>query len=157
MFASVRFLCFLAAAVLANSLAACSSSGEPGAWLAQSVRAAAEEAKPVTPESLLDLIRLYQRREVRLSVGEWAYQCFTDVDFQNFVERKRPMEVARALKGTKRFAEITKAIAALPEPAQKELLDRARNLAHPTWAQQGRITTDGSGQTDSGRLAPPHD
>ena len=38
-----------------------------------------------TPEQMLaDVIRWQQLAEVRESTGEWAYQCFTDRDFDAF-------------------------------------------------------------------------
>jgi hypothetical protein len=146
-----RLSAFLLLGMVSASLSSCSNAARrAGLSMVLSVSGG---AGAVAPEVLLDLIRDYQRREVRLSVGKMENECFTDLDLQDSVRRGRPVEVARAVRSTKRLAAVVRAVAAMPEQERVGLLLAARGFSHPTWAQQGRVTTDGSGQTNAGRSA----
>jgi hypothetical protein len=110
-------------------------------------------ASAVPAEDLLRYIRDEHRRHVRLSTGTYAYQCFTDDDLRRFHAARAAEDVARAATRSSRFRAIVAAVAALPIDRQRALLSEASQLAHPTWEELGRITSDGSGQTWAGATA----
>jgi hypothetical protein len=107
--------------------------------------------EPRGPEDLLQYIRSAEQEEIRESWGEEAAECFTWVDYDAFVSNERPVAVANKLKATPQFHALMDMVKKLPEPAQRELLERARLQARPTWAMIGRISREGT--TEAGRKA----
>src|ERR1700733_15001007 len=68
-----------------------------------------------SPEEMLaDVIRWQQGLEVRQSVGELDFQCFTDSDLQVFIARDRPRRVVDELRSAPDFLEIAHALRLLP-------------------------------------------
>lgn len=125
-----------------------------GRGLAQQVPGPARGVAPVArAEDLARYIRDEHRRQVRLSTGIYAHQCFTDDDLRKFRAARTAENVARAAALSPRFRAIIAAVAALPLDRQRALLADAAQLAHPTWEELGRITSDGSGQTWAGAIA----
>jgi len=102
---------------------------------------------------LIPYIEAQQKAHVRESTGIYAYQCFTEVDLGRFKADSVHLKLAREAKGSPRFRAIVAQLKALPEDQRKAILAEARNVGHPTWAQLGHITTDGSGQTEAGQAA----
>jgi hypothetical protein len=100
---------------------------------------------------LLAFLDKMTRTNVRASYGEWAHQCFTDVDLSRFRREQRHLKLAECIKDTKEFVALVDAIRALHKPEREQLLARARKVARPTWAMIGRI--DPAGQTVAGRTA----
>jgi hypothetical protein len=108
---------------------------------------------PIRPADLLDTIRGEQRKNVKKSTGIEADQCFTNVDLERFESAGQPSKVASGLKGSPAFRKLAEEVKKMPPGDRKALLDSARKISHPTWAEQGRITSDGSGQTEAGQRA----
>jgi hypothetical protein len=107
-----------------------------------------------SPEQMLaDVIRWQQHVEVRKSTGEWAYECFTDVDFDAFVRAKRPEKVVEWLKTAPDFRTMVTALRSLPAEKREKVFAEARLIAHPTWRQLGFIDRSGNGQTEAGHQA----
>ncbi len=97
------------------------------------------------------LIRKQQRLNVRESYGEWAYQCFTWIDLDEFKSAEKPAQIARSLKSSSEIARIVSIIKVVPIETRNKLLDECRRPLRPTWAQLGRISSEG--QTEAGQQA----
>jgi len=108
---------------------------------------------PAKPESLVVYIERVQRQYVRLSFGEEAHECFTDLDLRHFEEEKVVAKVATSARQSVDVAGIATALKSLPVEERTRWLDEARRHYHRTWAELGRITSDGSGQTWAGQRA----
>jgi hypothetical protein len=102
---------------------------------------------------LIPYIEAQQKACVRESTGIYAYQCFTDVDLDRFKADSVLLQIARNARRSQRFSNIVARLKSLPEEERNTILAKARGICHPTWAQLGRITTDGSGQTKAGHAA----
>lgn len=107
----------------------------------------------VGAQDLIPYVGTQQKAHVRESTGIYAYECFTDLDLSRFKADSVHLQVAREAKRSPRFRAIVAQLKALPEGQRKVILVEARNVGHPTWAQLGRITSDGSGQTTAGQAA----
>lgn len=107
----------------------------------------------VKGRDLISYIGAQQKEHVRESTGIYAYQCFTEVDLRRFRGDSVHLKVAREAKRSPRFRAIVAHLGTLPDAERKALLVEGRGVGHPTWAQLGRITTDGSGQTEAGQTA----
>ena len=106
------------------------------------------------PDQILaDVVRLQQRRAVKESTGEWAYQCFTDDDFAEFRSADVPRQIARRLRQSRDFAIVVAALRALPPQQLADALEGARKIARPTWRTMGFIDRQGRGQTEAGHAA----
>jgi len=103
------------------------------------------------PDALLTLIRERQREYVRESTGEEEGQCFTSDDLEEFQRSGITHTVIQALRQDNRFINIVRNIKKLEPVARQDLLVAARNIAKPTWAQLGKISS--KGQTVAGRQA----
>jgi hypothetical protein len=110
-----------------------------------------KSANTVTSDSLAEIVKSMQKRYVRESWGERAFECFTDRDLERFHADGIPNRVATELATDKRFLAVKKTIRSLPVTQQDEVLTRAASTYKPTWAQIGKI--DRSGQTDAGQQA----
>jgi len=97
------------------------------------------------------LIKKAQKQYVRESYGEWAHQCFTDLDYQAFIRNQRPQRIARGLKGNRKFMEAVMALKSLPDEEQAPFIEDLRRPLRPTWRQLGRISREG--QTEAGQRA----
>ena len=102
---------------------------------------------------LSDVIRWQQVLEVRQSVGELDFQCFTDSDLQVFIARDRPRRVVGALRTAPDFREIAQALRSLPSAERTSVFEAARTIARPTWASIGFVDPQGRGQTEAGHRA----
>lgn len=115
--------------------------------------ASCEEA-PLEAGDINDIVKAIQKSQkkyVRESYGEWAHQCFTDLDYQAFLQGKRPQLIARNLKGNRKFMEAVIALKAMPEKERVRFIEGCRRPLRPTWAQLGRISREG--QTVAGQQA----
>ena len=82
-----------------------------------------------SPEQMLaDVIRWQQHVEVRKSTGEWAYECFTDVDFDAFVRAKRPEKVVEWLKTAPDFRTMVTALRSLPAEKREKVFSSPTQL-----------------------------
>jgi len=101
--------------------------------------------------ALIKLIKEKQLQEVGVSWGEWAHECFTDVQLDEFVRRDVPAELTKRLLNEKHFQEILLEIRDLPSAERDLLLQCARRTYKPTWAELGQISP--AGQTSAGQRA----
>jgi len=133
----------IAALLLVGVMLACESSGG----------ALSHPPLEPKPENLVVYLERSQRQYVRLSTGELAHECFTDADLAQFMRGKVAQGVAAEARASAEFKAIVGSLLALPVTDRTRWLDQARRHYHPTWGQLGRITRDGSGQTDAGQHA----
>jgi hypothetical protein len=133
---------FCGRVVAAVLLAGCCLAQRPGAPAPGSAEA-----------ELARYIREEQRQYVRLSRGIWAHECFTEDNYRAFRAAHTVASIAQAAKRSPRFRAIAALIAQLPRDRQHVLLEQAARIAHPTWAELGRITANGTGQTEAGAAA----
>ena len=99
--------------------------------------------------SLRGVILAQQRQHVRLSYGQADGQCFTWDDLSGFKQRDVPGRVVRQLRASAQFRALVAQLRKQPAGKRARYLQKCRAIAHPTWAQLGRITP--SGQTEAGR------
>jgi hypothetical protein len=107
----------------------------------------------VRAQDLIPYIEAQQRAHVRTSTGIYAYQCFTDEDLRRFETNSLHLKIARDSRRTPQLRAIVVQLMAVSQTERRAILTEGRGIGHPTWAQLGRITTDGSGQTDAGYAA----
>jgi hypothetical protein len=88
---------------------------------------------------------------VRASAGEYAYQCFTDLDYKAFVQDSEAQKVAAFFVRDRTFMEAVLALRQMPEPEREWFLKSCRKPLRPTWAQLGRVTS--ASQTAAGQRA----
>jgi hypothetical protein len=105
----------------------------------------------VNPEDLIKIIKDQQASYVKESWGTEGYQCFTDVDYNNFINSKIPEKVLINLKKDNKFIDVVLAIKQMPSSKWQELKELCLKTYKPTWAEQGSISR--SGQTDAGQKA----
>jgi hypothetical protein len=101
-----------------------------------------------TQNSLADVVRKYQRQNVRESYGELAHECFTWDDLSLFTRTKKATRIAEGLKRSRAFLQVVVALRNMPSEDRDKLFKACRRPLRPTWAQLGRITPEG--QTDAG-------
>jgi predicted small secreted protein len=103
------------------------------------------------PEQLISIIQEQQRKNVKESWGELAYQCFTDDDLARFIKNKRTEQIRESLKRDPEFLDVVLAIRQMEPSERKKLLISADKPLRPTWAELGRISREG--QTEAGQEA----
>ena len=119
----------------------------------QSAQPMAGPPLPAKSESLVVYIVRVQRQYVRMSYGEESYECFTALDIQHFEAEKIAATISAEARQSVDLAGIAAALKALPAEERARRLDEARRHYHRTWAEIGRITSDGSSQTWAGQRA----
>lgn len=102
-------------------------------------------------DHLRAIIQKQQRLNVCKSYGEWAQECFTWVDLNEFRRTGKLAQIAQALKGLKEIAQIVSSLEALPMSQRDSLPRTYRQPLRKTWAQLGRISPEG--QTEAGQQA----
>lgn len=115
---------------------------------------AAQVVKPddlVVAGRLPEIVKEQQRKHVKESYGELAYQCFTDADLQRFKDTKSAERIAEGLKTQKDFLQIVLALKRLPTPECQAILDRSQKPLRPTFSELGKISREG--QTEAGQNA----
>lgn len=105
----------------------------------------------VKPELLAEIIMEQQRKNIKESYGEQAYQCFTDEDLRQFVQNETPQKVTDALKWDNRFIDLVLAIKDMNPSDRQKFLNSCLRPLRQTWAQLGRISPEG--QTEAGQRA----
>jgi len=105
----------------------------------------------VSPDKILEIIKEQQSFFVKKSYGEYSSQCFTDSDLQIFFSKGVIGTVKENLLKNNEFLAIVLAIKEMNPVERQTLLVRAQNTFKPTWAELGRISSDG--QTDAGQTA----
>jgi hypothetical protein len=142
---------FLSLVVILGS--ACISCGSLAQQSADHSNTGSSSIEGTKAGDLIPYIEAQQKAHVRESTGIYAYQCFTEVDLGRFKADSVHLKLAREARQSPRFRAIVAQLRTLPEEPRKAILAEARSVGHPTWAQLGRITTDGSGQTEAGQVA----
>ncbi|MEK7752164.1 MAG: hypothetical protein AAB654_09635 [Acidobacteriota bacterium] len=101
--------------------------------------------------ALADIIAAQQKKHVRESWGEWAHECFTEIDLKEFVRTGVPGRIAEDLRRSRRFIEVVLAFKQVPADRREKQLNACRRPLRKTWAQLGRISREG--QTEAGQKA----
>jgi len=104
-------------------------------------------------EALIAFVKSIQIKNVKVSTAPDAAHCFTDLDLDKFRKDRRAETVAAAAMASAEGREVVTLLRNLSSADRASLLEQARKISRPTWAQVGRITPDGSGQTDAGQQA----
>jgi len=105
--------------------------------------------KKVSPSDLQDIIKSKQRQKVNPSYDE--YNCFTDVDLQNFRKNNTPEQAVNELIEDNSFIDLIIAIKDMNPADRQKLLATSSNIAKPTWATLGSNSIEG--QTEAGHEA----
>jgi hypothetical protein len=100
------------------------------------------------PGQLANFIKAAQDR-VKLSNNE--NDCFTEADLIPYKEKVVQGQVVNELMNNNSFIDLIISIKSMPASARQTLLTTSREIAKPTWAQLGRISSEG--QTVAGRKA----
>jgi hypothetical protein len=98
---------------------------------------------------IIELIKQKQKDNVRISYTE--YNCFTDVDLQNFNSKKTVDKICSQLRNSKEINKIIIELNKMNKEDLAKLFDNASNTYKKTWAELGEITP--KGQTDAGQTA----
>jgi len=105
----------------------------------------------ISSEDLISVIKYYQDEHVRKSYGTYAYQCFTNDDYNSFRNDKVTDKIEIELKKSRLIDKLVKEIGKSEDTERDELLNRALVTYQPTWSELGRIS--GEGQTVAGQQA----
>ena len=105
----------------------------------------------ISSEDLIEVIKYYQDEYVRKSYGTYAYQCFTNDDYNAFRDNKVTEKIRNELKKSRSLGKLVKEIGKLNETELNQLLSRGLSTYQPTWSQLGRISEEG--QTVAGQQA----
>jgi hypothetical protein len=97
------------------------------------------------------VILAQQRTHVRLSYGQADGQCFTRDNLSGFKQRDVPGQIVRQLRTSAQFRAIVEQLRKQPAGKRARYLQKCRAIAHPTWAQLGKISP--RGQTEAGQQA----
>lgn len=116
---------------------------------------AAGNSSPVSPTAnpndLIAIIKDQQKKNVKESSGEQAWQAFTTDNLNDFREKKTAESITDSLKHDPSFLEILRAIRGMEPGERSKLLLSADKPLHRTWAELGHIGADG--QTEAGQQA----
>jgi hypothetical protein len=110
----------------------------------------AESVETMTPR-LVSFIKAIQKENVRESYGTYHGECFSDEDYDAFVAGNRAEQIAVKAATTEEFKTIAACLAGLSNADREKVFATASDTARPTWAQQGKINSDG--QTEAGQKA----
>ncbi len=105
----------------------------------------------VKPEKIIDIIKEQQALYVKNSDGIYANQCFTDSDLVRFNAKGILVIVGENLRKSGEFHSVALVINKMNTVDRQKLLLRAQNTFKPTWAELGKISSEG--QTDAGQTA----
>jgi hypothetical protein len=104
-------------------------------------------------KNLREIIEHQIRENVRQSTGELAGQNFSDVDLERFKREDRPGRIVTALQADRTFLDAVEHVRKMPAVERSTYLKNCRQPLRKTWAEMGRIASDGSGTTAAGRVA----
>ena len=105
----------------------------------------------ISSEDLISVIKYYQDKYVRKSYGIYAYECFTDIDFNAFIDNKITEKIRDELKKSRLLDKLVKDFRGLNETERNQLFNRGLATYQPTWSELGRISEEG--QTLAGQKA----
>jgi hypothetical protein len=103
------------------------------------------------PDKLRLIIQTEEKKYVKESYGEEAYQSFTQKDLDSFTKENRPAQIVAELEHNNEFLDVVHEIKVMPAAERQHLLDSCRELSHPKWGELGKISREG--QTDAGQQA----
>jgi hypothetical protein len=105
--------------------------------------------KRVLPSDLQEIIKSKQRQKVKTSYDE--YNCFTDIDLQDFKKSKTPDQAVNELIEDNSFIDLIIAIKDMNPADRQKLFETSSNIAKPTWTTLGSVSSEG--QTEAGHEA----
>ncbi|PWU19826.1 MAG: hypothetical protein C5B50_05200 [Verrucomicrobia bacterium] len=106
---------------------------------------------PGDTNEIRNLVQKAQRKHVRESYGELAYQCFTEQDYQAFDREQRAHSISSNLKANRKFMEAVLSLQQKSPADRALLINDLRHPLRPSWAQLGQVSKEG--QTEAGRRA----
>jgi hypothetical protein len=104
-------------------------------------------------ETLINYIKDYQTRYVKKSTGIFDYNCFTDIDLDNFYSRGIPKEIEQKLLPDSEFLALVLSIKELSPEQWGNLKKEALKVFKPTFGEVGGAKSDGSAQSEAGQQA----
>lgn len=104
-------------------------------------------------EELFNYIKENQSRYVKLSTGYFDYNCFTDIDLNNFHGNEVPKQITDKLQSDSKFLALVMVIKNLNSDQWQKLKSDALLLYRPTFGDVGGVKTDGSAQSVAGQQA----
>ena len=100
---------------------------------------------------LQSIIQKLQFDDVKESCGTEAYQCFTDIDYENFSTSKKAQQIAEEQRQSQAFRNAAMALASIPEPDRSQAVKPLRQPLRKTWGELHEISC--KGQTEAGNRA----
>lgn len=104
-------------------------------------------------EELFNCIKENQNRYIKLSTGYFDYNCFTDIDLNNFHSNEVPKQIADKLQSDSKFLALVMVIKNLSSDQWEKLKSEALLIYRPTFGDVGGVKTDGSAQSVAGQQA----
>jgi len=104
-------------------------------------------------EELFNCIKENQTRYIKLSTGYFDYNCFTDIDLNNFHSNEVPKQIADKLQSDSKFLALVMVIKNLSSDQWENLKSEALLIYRPTFGDVGGVKTDGSAQSVAGQQA----
>jgi len=104
-------------------------------------------------EELFNCIKENQTRYIKLSTGYFDYNCFTDIDLNNFHSNEVPKQIADKLQSDSKFLALVMVIKNLSSDQWEKLKSEALLIYRPTFGDVGGVKTDGSAQSVAGQQA----
>lgn len=101
------------------------------------------------PQTLAQVIQQEQAQYIRPSTGPERYECFTDDELTEFVQKNVTSAIVKRLRGSRDFIKIIQSLKAQPEAERRATLMAARISYQPLWEEIGRISSEG--QTRAGQ------
>jgi len=107
----------------------------------------------IKPGKLIEIIVSKQNERVKKSIGEYAYNSFTDKDLEEFKKQDIPSQVKSELKKDNEFLDVVLAIKAMNPTARQKLLEEGVRKHKRTFEEAGGIDPAGETQTKAGQEA----
>jgi hypothetical protein len=107
----------------------------------------------VSPDKLISIIKEQQNLYVKESTGTMDYQCFTDRDMQNFIDKNVPNIIRTNLLKSNEYLSVIIVVKRMDPINRQNLLQLAQNTFKPTFAEFGGISKKGQAQTEAGQNA----
>lgn len=103
----------------------------------------------VHPSDLQAIIKSKQSQKVKTSYDD--YNCFTDIDLQNFIKNKTSDQAVNELMEDNSFIYLIISIKSMNPTDRQTLLTTSSAIVKPTWANQPSPSSEG--QTEAGHEA----
>ncbi|HRQ30450.1 MAG TPA: hypothetical protein PLU49_10285 [Saprospiraceae bacterium] len=102
---------------------------------------------------LFECIKENQTKYVKLSTGNLDYNCYTEIDLNNFHSNEIPKEIEHKLQSDTKFLALVMVIKKLSSEQWGKLKSEAKLIHKPTFSEAGGIKADGSAQSEAGQQA----